>query len=190
MKLYLASTSPRRLTILKRLDLPFKPLQPAITEPQISTTNNPAKLATTLAFLKAFSCTKQIKTGLIIGMDTIVVIKNRVLGKPADATRARQMLKLLSGKTHQVITAIALIKLPEYQIYTGAEKTSVSFRRLSPQEIESYLGTAEPYDKAGAYAIQGKAALFVSRISGCYLNVIGLPVNLLFTLLRQAGWKE
>lgn len=99
------------------------------------------------------------------------------------------MLKLLSGKTHYVITGTALIKMPKYEIYTGAEKTLVTFRVLTDQEINTYISTSEPYDKAGAYAIQGKAGVFISRISGCYLNVVGLPVGLLLKLLNQAGWK-
>uniref|UniRef100_A0A7V3PUD8 dTTP/UTP pyrophosphatase n=1 Tax=candidate division WOR-3 bacterium TaxID=2052148 RepID=A0A7V3PUD8_UNCW3 len=190
MKLYLASTSPRRLTILKHLNLKFTPLKPSITEPEITNTTHPERLATTIALLKALSCTRYVKNGLLIGMDTIVVINNQVLGKPGNRSRARKMLKLLSGKTHQVITAIALIKLPECKIFTSAEKTLVTFRTLSRDEIEAYIQTSEPYDKAGAYAIQGKAGLFVSKINGCYLNVIGLPLPRLLNLLKKAGWKK
>lgn len=190
MKLYLASVSPRRRQILRDLGIPFTPLKPSFPEPAIDTSPNPRRLAVTLALLKALSCTPKIKNGIIIGTDTIVVLRNRILGKPADPAAARRMLKLLSNKTHQVITGVALIKLPEKRIYAGAEATRVTFRALTDEEIESYISTPEPYDKAGAYAIQGRAGLFVERISGCYLNVIGLPVSLLLRLLQDAGWKR
>ncbi|MEO0023406.1 MAG: Maf family protein [candidate division WOR-3 bacterium] len=190
MKLYLASTSPRRRQLLRDLGITFYPVKPAFFEPEISFSQNPRRLAITLALLKALSCTPKVKNGIIIGTDTIVVISNRILGKPANPTAAKRMLKLLSNKTHQVITGIALIKMPEKKIYADVETTRVTFRALTDEEIESYISTPEPYDKAGAYAIQGRAGLFVERISGCYLNVIGLPVSLLLKLLQDAGWKN
>lgn len=190
MKLYLASISPRRRQLLRDLGIPFTPLKPSFQEPEIGKTQNPRRLAVTLALLKALSCTPKVKNGIIIGTDTIVVIKNQILGKPANPATAKRMLKLLSNKTHQVITGIALIKMPEKRIYTDAETTRVTFRALSDEEIKSYISTPEPYDKAGAYAIQGRAGLFVERISGCYLNVIGLPVSLLLKLLQDAGWEK
>ncbi|MCX7732623.1 MAG: Maf family protein [candidate division WOR-3 bacterium] len=190
MKLYLASTSPRRRQLLQDLGIPFSLIKPAFFEPEIGFSQNPRRLAVTLALLKALSCTPKVKNGIIIGTDTIVVIRNRILGKPANPAAAKRMLKLLSNKTHQVITGIALIKMPEKRICTGAETTRVTFRALSDEEIKSYISTPEPYDKAGAYAIQGRAGLFVERISGCYLNVIGLPVSLLLKLLQDAGWKN
>jgi septum formation protein len=99
------------------------------------------------------------------------------------------MLNLLSNKTHQVITGIAIIRLPEYRILTDAEKTLVTFRKLTEKEIATYIESKEPYDKAGAYALQGKAGLFVKHINGCYLNVIGLPVNLLLAMLKKLNWQ-
>ncbi|MEO0068638.1 MAG: Maf family protein [candidate division WOR-3 bacterium] len=190
MKILLASTSPRRKSILKSLGLKFACLRPSFIEPAINTTTNPKRLATTLALLKALSCTRKIKSGVVLGVDTIVVVNQRILGKPKDQNDARRMIELLSNKTHQVITGIAIIKLPEYKIFTGAEATNVTFRKLTEKEIIDYIKTKEPYDKAGGYALQGRAGLFVKRIQGCYLNVIGLPVGLLMDLLEKLGWRS
>jgi len=188
MKIVLASTSPRRKQILKSLGLKFTCIKPTFKEPAINLTTSPKTHSISLALLKALSCSRQVKTGFVLGVDTIVTVDNRILGKPESRNDARRMLKLLSNKTHQVITGIALISLPDYKIFTGAEKTDVTFRKLSEKEINTYIKEKEPYDKAGAYALQGKAGLFVKRIQGCYLNVIGLPVSLLLDLLKQAGW--
>ncbi len=190
MRLYLASTSPRRRQLLRNLGIPFSLVKPAFFEPEIKFNRNPRQLAVTLALLKALSCTQKTKKGIIIGTDTIVAIRNRILGKPANPAAAERMLKLLSNKTHQVITGVVVIRMPDKRIYTGAETTQVTFRALSEEEIKHYISTPEPYDKAGAYAIQGKAGIFVERICGCYLNVIGLPVGLLLKLLQDAGWKN
>ncbi|MCR4423617.1 MAG: nucleoside triphosphate pyrophosphatase [candidate division WOR-3 bacterium] len=185
--IYLASTSPRRRQILRLLGIKFRSLRPDFLEPNIKTSNAPKKFAITCALFKALSCLRRhkIKSGLVIGMDTIVVQKNRILGKPANLSEARKILKILSGKMHYVITGVAIIKLPQKCIITGAESTRVKFRPLSFNEINRYIHTPEPFDKAGAYAIQGRASVFIEKINGCYLNVIGLPVPLLFKLLKQ-----
>ncbi len=192
MKIYLASTSPRRQKLLRLLGINFEILKPKFIEPDIHITFTPQKFARTMAFLKSLSVlrNKKIKSGLIIGMDTAVIIGNHILGKPRNTREAKQMLKLLSGKTHQVITGVCVIKLPTVKIVTDAEATFVSFRKLSDREIDAYIATSEPFDKAGAYAIQGKAATFVKKVRGCYLNVIGLPINLLLSLLYQSGWEH
>ncbi len=189
MKLYLASSSPRRIRILRSLKIKFSTIKPNFVEPMVKNTHRPKRLAITLALLKALSVTRKIKNGIVIGMDTIVVIDKKILAKPENPTAAQRMIKLLSNKTHQVITGVALVSLPDYKVFTDAEKTLVTFRRLTDQEIEEYVKTKEPYDKAGAYALQGRAGVFVKRISGCYLNVIGLPVNLLLKLLKDAGYR-
>ncbi len=190
--IYLASTSPRRQNLLRMLGIKFKVLKPKFVEPDLPITSTPQKFAKTLALLKALSalCNKKVKSGFIIGVDTVVVINNHILGKPRTPREAKKMLKILSGKTHKVITGICVIRVPDRKILTAAESTNVSFRRLSPQEIDTYITTPEPFDKAGAYAVQGKAAAFVKKVNGCYLNVIGLPVNLLLNLLYQAGWEH
>lgn len=190
-KLYLASTSPRRYEILRLFQMDFCPIAPDFLEPTIKKSPDPGRFAISCALLKALSAIRRgkIKSGLVIGMDTIVVLKNKILQKPSCPEEASRMLKLLSNKTHYVITAIAIIKLPNKEVTTATESTAVKFRRLSEQEITEYIKTQEPYDKAGAYAIQGRAALFVEKVNGCYLNVIGLPLPLLLKLLNRLGCK-
>ena len=118
-------------------------------------------------------------------MDTIVVLGKKIMGKPKNKSAAKKMLSMLSGKTHQVITGIYLLRLPDSKSISSYEKTKVKFRRLSGKEIERYIKTKEPYDKAGAYAIQGQAGLFVESINGCYFNVVGFPVAKFLKLLRK-----
>ncbi len=187
LAIYLASTSPRRRLLLRHLGIKFRLLRPDFVEPDIKTSKAPKKFAITCALFKALSTLRshKLKSGLVIGMDTIVVQGKRILGKPATVSEARKILKMLSGKSHYVITGIAIIKSPEKRIITGAESTRVTFRSLTPEEINSYIRTPEPYDKAGAYAIQGRASIFIEKVHGCYLNVIGLPVPLLLKLLKQ-----
>lgn len=187
--IYLASTSPRRRQILRRLGIKFRSLRPSFVEPEIKTSSQPKRFAITCAFLKALSACHgpKIKSGLIIGMDTIVVLKNRILGKPATVSEAKRMLKTLSGKRHHVITGVAIIRLPDIKAVTGAESTLITFRTLSSKEISEYILTREPFDKAGGYAIQGRGAIFIEKVNGCYLNVIGLPAPLMFKLLNQIG---
>jgi septum formation protein len=112
------------------------------------------------------------------------------LGKPANKADARRMLRALSGRTHEVISGVCLLRKPGGRKLLAAETTRVKFRRLSRQEIEDYVSTREPYDKAGAYAIQGRAGFFVERIEGDYFNVVGLPVALILCLLRKAGRRR
>ncbi|NPV13874.1 septum formation protein Maf [candidate division WOR-3 bacterium] len=187
LAIYLASTSPRRRQILRHIGIKFRLLRPDFVEPDIKTSNAPKKFAITCALFKALSTLRhhKLKSGVVIGMDTIVVQGKRILDKPATVSEARKILKMLSGKPHYVITGIAIIKLPERRVITGAESTRVTFRTLSAEEINRYICTSEPYDKAGAYAIQGRASVFIERVNGCYLNVIGLPVPLLLKLLKQ-----
>lgn len=190
--IYLASTSPRRRQILRQLGIKFRSLRPSFVEPAIKTSSQPRRFAITCAFLKALSVLheRKIKSGLLIGMDTIVVLKNRILGKPSTLSEARRMLKTLSGRRHYVITGVAVIMLPEMKIVTGAESTQITFRTISTEEIDKYISTLEPIDKAGSYAIQGRGAVFIKKVDGCYLNVIGLPVPLMFKLLRQIEEKN
>ncbi|MGQ9677728.1 MAG: Maf family protein [bacterium] len=185
--IYLASTSPRRRQLLRQLKIKFRPIRPTFIEPRVKTSHHPKKFAITCAFFKAFSAWhyRKIKAGLIVGMDTIVVLRNHILGKPSTVSEATRTIKMLSGKRHYVVTGVAVIKLPSMKVVTGSESTAVTFRNLSSNEIDEYIRTGEPFDKAGAYAIQGRGALFIEKVDGCYLNVIGLPVPLLFRLLNQ-----
>jgi septum formation protein len=123
----------------------------------------------------------------VLGADTIVVCDDEIFGKPADEAHARMMLEHLSGRTHLVITGVALMDAETGEIKSGHEITKVSFAVLTKDEIESYLKTGEHLGKAGAYAIQGKAALFVKGLNGCYSNVVGLPLQRLYRMLTQMG---
>lgn len=133
---------------------------------------------------------RAVKAGntiLILAADTTVVLDGEILGKPADDADARRMLRRLSGRTHEVITGVALLGLPEGTLRLADETTLVTFAQLSDAEIETYVATGETMDKAGAYAIQGGAARFVTRVEGSYSNVVGLPVELVKEMLRHIG---
>lgn len=142
-----------------------------------------------LASAKAFQVGQIIKRGLILGADTIVVLDDIILEKPAGRDDARRMLRLLSGRWHSVITGVALYEPERERKLVDCEETRVKFAELERDEIEWYAQSDEPLDKAGAYAIQGRASLFVERIEGDYQNVVGLPVRLVYRLARQLGYS-
>lgn len=183
--LYLASISPRRREILKRLGIKYKILIPKLVENSGKFFTSPTKYAMRLAKMKVESVKHQVHNGIIIGMDTIVVFDKEILGKPKNQKSANQMIKQLSGKTHKVITGIYLLRLPAGKSVEGYETTKVKFRKLTKLEIDQYVKTQEPYDKAGAYGIQGQAGLFVESINGCYMNVVGFPVAKFIKLLKR-----
>jgi septum formation protein len=124
---------------------------------------------------------------IVIAADTTVEIDGHILGKPASQDDVREMLRRLSGRTHRVLTAIALIRLPDGMKRADLESTSVRFVQLSADEIDEYVATGEPMDKAGGYAIQGRAGRYIERIEGCYFNVVGLPLARLYRNLREMG---
>jgi septum formation protein len=184
--LYLASQSPRRREILADLGIPFETIRSPYQEnPADCADLSPADTASKLAALKAFHAAQNSPEGIVIGADTIVVLDNHILGKPKDREDARAMLEKLSGKPHKVITGISLVDGRGLRTLCHSEVTKVHFRALSEREIRLYAGTSEPYDKAGAYAIQGFASIFIERIEGCYYNVVGFPVTAFAGLLRQ-----
>ena len=127
---------------------------------------------------------------LVLGADTIVAVDGEILGKPSSPDDARRMLRSLSGKIHEVHTGLALLRNPGPKQYVVEEITRVHFAPLADQEIEEYIATGEPFDKAGAYAIQGVGGRYVTRIEGCYFNVMGLPLARLYSLLRESGWED
>ncbi len=182
--LILASRSPRRRALLRAANLRFRTVAPAHEEAPPPRTRRYAALVTREALAKAQSVVGRAR-GTVLGADTVVVCDGRVLGKPRGAVEARRMLRLLSGRWHRVYTGLALVEGERRLL--GWERTEVAFRRLSNGEIERYLATGEPMDKAGAYAIQGGAAAFVRAIRGCYTNVIGLPVPRLMEMLAEFG---
>jgi septum formation protein len=191
MMLYLASTSPRRRELLKQLGIEFHVLKPDTNEAEhTSGSRSPRAAAIACARAKARSAAHKARSGWVVGVDTIVVLDGEIMGKPGNRAEARRMLSRLSGRTHEVTSGVAVLRRPQDRLLASAETTRVSFRTLTAGEVERYIATREPYDKAGAYGIQERAGVFVRRVDGCYLNVIGLPVPLLLRLLHRSGWRS
>ena len=187
-RLILASASPRRAEILRQAGIPFRVVRTSVDEsPRRG--ESPARLAARLAREKALAASRRVRgPAIILGADTVVVAGHRILGKPASHADARRMLRLLSGRTHRVLTAFALLHLAHRarrpRILSAVESTRVTFAPLTARQIAAYASTGEPMGKAGAYAIQGRAGKFVTRIEGCYFNVVGLPLARLCRLLH------
>src|SRR5260370_22584373 len=190
MKLILASASPRRAEILRDAGFHFTMLSSAIDETPYSG-ESPQDLVQRLANAKAdLVAARAIGPSIIIAADTEVTLDGHIFGKPRSSDDARHMLEKLSARTHSVVTGVALIRLPDADRRTFVETTHVHFAKLDHEEITCYLSTAEPHDKAGAYAIQGRAGRFIPRIEGCYFNVVGLPLARLHQALTDLGWSE
>jgi septum formation protein len=190
MKLILASASIRRAEILHEAGFSFAVLSSAIDE-----TPYPGEsahdLVQRLAFAKAEPvAARAVGPAIVIGADTEVTLEGHIFGKPRSTDDARHMLERLSGRTHAVVTGVALIRLPDAERLTFVESTLVQFNILSAEEISRYLATGEPHDKAGGYAIQGRAGRYIPRIEGCYFNVVGLPLARLQHALTSLGWSE
>jgi nucleoside triphosphate pyrophosphatase len=190
MKLILASSSPRRAEILHDAGISFSVLSSAIDETPIPG-ETPQQHVQRLADAKGeLVAARAVGPSLIISADTVVVLDGQMLGKPRSTDEARHMLELFSGRTHSVVTGVTVLRLPEMERRQFVETTLVHFTKLSSDEISRYLSTAEPYDKAGAYAIQGRAGRYIPRIEGCYYNVVGLPLARLVSTLHELGWSE
>lgn len=186
MGIVLASASPRRSELLKQIGMTFT-VRASNVEEIVDETLAPEAVAEQLAQLKAYDIAKQCPADTVIGADTIVVLDRLILGKPKDELDAKAMLRSLSGTKHQVITGLAVINLAMGKSICVSEVTNVYFKHLSDLEIDEYVATGEPMDKAGAYGIQGRAAVFVPRIEGCYFNVVGLPIVRLRHVLTEVG---
>ena len=186
MKIILASQSPRRRELLARMGLEQFEIRPASGEETASPDLPPARLVEELSRQKALEIAR---TGgaqdVVIAADTVVAADGRVLGKPHSREEAREMLRLLSGRTHTVYTGVTVRQGDRER--TGHEATDVVFRPLTPEEIDAYVDTGEPMDKAGAYGIQGRGCVLVEGIRGDYYNVMGLPVCRLYEILREFG---
>lgn len=182
--LVLASASPRRAEILRAVGWPFETSAADIDETMEANEAAEAYVRR-LARAKAATIASARLFGLVLGADTIVVVDDEVLGKPRDEADAQRMLRRLSGRTHEVLTGVALIRAETGQAIVGCERTSVRFAAMSEEEIEWHVSTGDVLDKAGAYAIQGRAALFIEAIEGDYWNVVGLPVRLVYELARK-----
>jgi nucleoside triphosphate pyrophosphatase len=178
--LILASASPRRAEILALAGIPYERQQPAGVDETPVPGETPRDYVMRLAREKAAAVTT---TRVVLGADTTVVVEGQILGKPADPAEAARMLRLLSGRKHDVITGICL-RSPVAQVVDAAT-TGVWFAVLSDSEIAAYVASGEPMDKAGAYGIQGQASKFVTRIDGCYFNVMGLPIALVYAHMRD-----
>ena len=181
----LASASPRRIELLKELGWNFT-VKPSDSEEVLICGENPEDTACRLAEMKASNVAAANPGEWVVGADTLVALGTTSLGKPKNDKEAFAMIEMLQGKTHRVITAVAVIS-PEGEKYVEYETTNVVFRPLSDEEIASYIALGESLDKAGAYAIQGRGMLLVERIDGCYFNVVGLPVQKLSVLLAKLG---
>ena len=180
--LILASKSPRRKELLSLITSDFD-IIPAVGEENADKALPPEKFVQVLAEEKAKEVHSSHPDDIIIGSDTVVAAEGEILGKPKDGDDAFRMLKLLSGTRHSVFTGVAVIK--NGKIHSFTEETKVKFFDLDDAEIQSYIDTGEPFDKAGAYGIQDKGALLVERIEGDYYNVMGLPTGRLYRLLKE-----
>ena len=174
-KIILASKSPRRSYLLTQAGLTFSVIPSSVDENEIPVTS-PERYVRQLAEIKAEDISKQYPDSWVIGADTIVVIDEAILGKPESRDNAREMLKRLSGRTHQVFTGYCICCKSKQKLVSESIKTDVQFKHLTDDEIEWYIHTKEPFDKAGAYAIQGLGTFLVRSINGSYTNVVGLPV--------------
>jgi len=179
-KLVLASGSPRRAEILERAGWPHEIIVAGIDE-TVLPNEEPAAYVQRLARSKAEAVAHRLEEGLVLGADTTVVVANQILGQPAADADARRMLKLLNAKWHDVLTGVAVVRVGG-ETRVAYETTRVRFAEMSDKEIDWYIATGEPFGKAGAYGIQGKAALFIEEIEGDYFNIMGLPIRLVYEL--------
>ena len=183
--LVLASKSPRRITLLKQIGLDFV-VAPTDQPEKFDLNLTPDENARVLALEKARDVAKKFTDAVIVAADTIVVLEGVLFGKPIDEEDAHRMLRLLSGKTHTVVTGIALVDCSSAKYVVVSEETLVTFRELPDEEIVEYVGGGSPLDKAGAYGIQDDyGAVFVSRIEGCFYNVVGFPLSRFYTELGR-----
>ncbi|HEX4545849.1 MAG TPA: Maf family protein [Candidatus Acidoferrum sp.] len=190
MKLILASASKRRADILRHAGIPFTVVSSAVDETPVPG-ENAHDLVQRLAAAKAgLVAARAVGPAIVVGADTVVLLDGHILGKPRTTDDARHMLAKLSGRTHSVVTGVALIRLPDAEHRSFVETTHVHFADLSPDDITRYLESGEPFDKAGSYAIQGRAGCYIPRIEGCYFNVVGLPLARLHQSLSELGWSE
>jgi len=184
-KIILASASPRRQELLHQIGLEFD-VVPSMSEERIDTTLSAEEVVKQLSFIKASDVANRVDPDrLVIGADTIVVFQHRILGKPKDRNDAVHMLKMLSGREHRVLTGFTVMHIGQHKVISDYEETFVKFMELSDEEIDSYINTGEPFDKAGAYGIQRYGSLLVEKIVGDYFNVVGLPVAKLARVLKS-----
>jgi len=185
-EIILASSSPRRKELLENIGLKFK-VEPSNYEEDIPPGLEPHELARKISLGKAKTVASKHQNAIVIAADTFVVLDNRILGKPHTEKEARKMLEALSGKSHSVITGFSILDTGNKKTISKSVETKIYFRKFTPAEIDAYVESKEPLDKAGAYAIQGLGAVLVERIEGDYFNVIGLPLSALTEALKEFG---
>ena len=184
-KIILASTSPRRVALLRQLGLNFQVMENGVKE-TIDPAMAPEENVLRLSYEKAEKVATSINDGLVIGADTIVVLDHHLFGKPKDPNEAVEMLKMLSGREHKVFTGFTIFEKPGEKYFSDVEVTTVKFRALEDDEIREYVRSGTPLDKAGAYGIQDDfGAVFVERIEGCFYNVVGFPLAKFYVSLRK-----
>ncbi|MFY9607169.1 MAG: Maf family protein [Blastocatellia bacterium] len=187
-EIILASSSPRRADLLAAIGVDFQ-IVPSLVQERAHPDEPPGDYITRLARAKVVAVARHRDAGLIIGADTVVVLDGVLMEKPGSQQDARRMLRELSGRWHAVLTGVALFDAASHREVADYEKTLVRFARLTDQEIDWYVESGEPMDKAGAYGIQGVAAMFVEEIAGNYSNVVGLPIPLVYRLARRLGYS-
>ena len=180
----LASQSPRRAESLRAVGWPFE-AEAADVDESLRAGEQVTRYVERLAREKALTVAGRRLFGLVLGADTTVVVDGEVLGKPRDEAEARRMLRRLRGRWHEVLTGVALVRAETKQTITAHERTRVRFAPMTDAEIDWYVATGEPADKAGAYAVQGQGALFIEAIDGDYWNVVGLPIRLVYKLSAE-----
>jgi septum formation protein len=185
----LASLSPRRKNLLKLLGFPFRVI-PGGVEDRTTKTKSPRELVEKNSLAKATAVADTYRGEWVLGADTVVVINDKVLGKPEDESEALKMLLLLSGETHTVYTGVSLVNSKTGYRRTQHDMTTVTFSNFSSEEALSYINTGEPGDKAGAYGAQGAGSTLIERIEGSYTNVVGLPLSLTVEMLKEADVIE
>jgi septum formation protein len=192
MKLILASASPRRAEILAAAGIQFA-VHPAHVDESPLPAETPTQMVERLAKIKAEFVAREFaneKDAIILGADTTVALDGEIISKPESSADARSMLRELSGREHQVITGIYVIRISDGAHKSGTETTRVWFSPMTDQEVDAYVQTGEPLGKAGAYAIQGIAGRYIPRIEGCYFNVVGLPISKVWEALTELGWPR
>jgi nucleoside triphosphate pyrophosphatase len=185
-KIVLASASPRRKELLEKLGLEFT-VEPSNSDENIQPGVDPHELAKSLSREKARLVARNHRDALVIAADTFILLDGMVLGKPASETEARELLEEMNGRQHSVITGFTVMEAMSNKVISESVETEVYIRKMTLQEIDSYVKTGEPLDKAGAYAIQGLGSVIVERIEGDYFNVIGLPLSALAESLKEFG---
>ncbi|MCE2463557.1 MAG: septum formation protein Maf [Dehalococcoidia bacterium] len=185
-ELVLASTSPRRRELLSCLGIDFRVVPPSTLETMLPD-ETPREMVERLALSKAMSVAQSLSGGLVIGADSVVVLDGRVLGKPVNSAQAREMLRSLRSREHRVMTGLALVDTANQDTRVASESSLVTMRDYSDNQLEAYVASGEPMDKAGAYAVQDRVFRPAEQLEGCYTNVMGLPLCSLVNMIRDAG---